>query len=501
MAEKKYLQLKIQIDGVHPPVWRQVVVPETVRLNQLHGIIQIAFGWQNGHLHSFQDDQNKRRIYVDAIDPDTTLEQELTAKTAAYPLLQKGPLVYTYDFGDDWQHTITLEKTLSPLVVGAQQVPFCVAGRGPNRVEDSRGVDTSGNGVAGAHFNKKKINAALIQAFPTENADPDLTELADQQEPTGSVREAVTDPDQLQADALAQLLGGDIGKDDLADPEDFSSAAVTVALQDIHVADEERRLQAQFVLVVGLTEGFVTTAQRKRIAQEIVTKEDWLFEKIDQPQNDAVYTRSQIAIVGAALLHTDIVDPFLTAKERNQLFDWAVRYVQAEQDMRQLKPAPNTATSAGLRFLYAAVMHPRFPAKKRNQLANIFLAVLNHLQTPFLGDESEAMAVILTDLARSKQLSPKKMLDLLDQVSQQVDPGIEDDRPETFYRERAWQSTLYAVFFGLMNVPGYQDSHMLIFSLITSYLTMMGMSDLDDDDDDDLDDDGDEDDYPPFDEE
>jgi hypothetical protein len=86
-------------------------------------------------------------------------------------------------------------------------------------------------------------------------------------------------------------------------------------------------------------------------------------------------------------------------------------------------------------------------------------------------------------------------------VSQQVDPGIEDDRPETFYRERAWQSTLYAVFFGLMNVPGYQDSHMLIFSLITSYLTMMGMSDLDDDDDDDLDDDGDEDDYPPFDEE
>ena len=44
---------------------------------------------------------------------------------------------YTYDFGDDWDHSVTVEKTL-PAVLG-QGYPTCVAGKRNCPPEDSGG--------------------------------------------------------------------------------------------------------------------------------------------------------------------------------------------------------------------------------------------------------------------------------------------------------------------------------------------------------------------------
>ena len=47
------LQLRIELEGVRPPVWRVVQVPESIPLDRLHQVFQIAMGWEVSHLHEF----------------------------------------------------------------------------------------------------------------------------------------------------------------------------------------------------------------------------------------------------------------------------------------------------------------------------------------------------------------------------------------------------------------------------------------------------------------
>ena len=41
-------QLKITIRDSKPPIWRRVLVPEQIPFSELHAVIQLAFGWNDG---------------------------------------------------------------------------------------------------------------------------------------------------------------------------------------------------------------------------------------------------------------------------------------------------------------------------------------------------------------------------------------------------------------------------------------------------------------------
>lgn len=47
-------QIKITLNDMKPPVWRRLIVPSTIALNELHKVIQIAMGWGNYHLYCFE---------------------------------------------------------------------------------------------------------------------------------------------------------------------------------------------------------------------------------------------------------------------------------------------------------------------------------------------------------------------------------------------------------------------------------------------------------------
>ena len=47
-------QFKITLEGVKPPIWRQIQVPETYTFWDLHVAIQDAMGWGDDHLHEFE---------------------------------------------------------------------------------------------------------------------------------------------------------------------------------------------------------------------------------------------------------------------------------------------------------------------------------------------------------------------------------------------------------------------------------------------------------------
>ena len=128
-------QLKIQLRAVRPPVWRRVLVPGEVTLAELHEIIQTAMGWTNSHLHEFDIDG----VGYGVPDPEWGLPETLDESSARlFRVAQQGSRFrYVYDFGDDWQHDVTVEKVHAP--EQGTRYPCCVAGRRACPPEDVGG--------------------------------------------------------------------------------------------------------------------------------------------------------------------------------------------------------------------------------------------------------------------------------------------------------------------------------------------------------------------------
>ena len=43
-------------------VWRRVLVPSSFTLRELHGVIQVAMGWEGIHLYDFQSARRALRL-------------------------------------------------------------------------------------------------------------------------------------------------------------------------------------------------------------------------------------------------------------------------------------------------------------------------------------------------------------------------------------------------------------------------------------------------------
>jgi hypothetical protein len=45
--------LKVRLLDISPMIWRRVLVPASFTLRELHGVIQVAMGWESLHLYYF----------------------------------------------------------------------------------------------------------------------------------------------------------------------------------------------------------------------------------------------------------------------------------------------------------------------------------------------------------------------------------------------------------------------------------------------------------------
>ncbi|MDD2970903.1 MAG: hypothetical protein PHE02_02070 [Lachnospiraceae bacterium] len=57
--------IKVTIENLHPPVWRRIIIPERITFEDLHDVLQIAFGWENDHMHDFSLPDEEKRIGMD----------------------------------------------------------------------------------------------------------------------------------------------------------------------------------------------------------------------------------------------------------------------------------------------------------------------------------------------------------------------------------------------------------------------------------------------------
>jgi hypothetical protein len=127
------VKLKVTLTGIRPPVWRRLLLPAGMTLGDLHDAIQSSMGWENAHLHDF--DVDGRRYGDPGTTDDVISEERLTLAAIHRTGIER--FKYTYDFGDDWVHLITIEGTI-PTVAG-QRYPACIAGKRSCPPEDCGG--------------------------------------------------------------------------------------------------------------------------------------------------------------------------------------------------------------------------------------------------------------------------------------------------------------------------------------------------------------------------
>lgn len=136
-APVQLYQLKVTLRHSKPPIWRRLLVRADLKLYKLHDVLQVAMGWHDCHLHEFDSQGARYGIPNPEFDAEE-LRDERKIKLNDLLTAEKQKLVYTYDFGDFWQHDLVLEKILT-----ADGVPLhaqCLAGKRSGPPEDCGGM-------------------------------------------------------------------------------------------------------------------------------------------------------------------------------------------------------------------------------------------------------------------------------------------------------------------------------------------------------------------------
>jgi hypothetical protein len=130
-------QIKLELSGSKPKIWRRLIIPPDMLLSDLHKVIQTAMGWTNSHLHMF----NKGKVFFEPPLDDDFLDStgvDYTGYTIGKLLEEENDKIsYEYDFGDGWEHTITLEKVIENY---DGTLPVCTAGALNCPPEDVGGI-------------------------------------------------------------------------------------------------------------------------------------------------------------------------------------------------------------------------------------------------------------------------------------------------------------------------------------------------------------------------
>ncbi|MFB9055353.1 plasmid pRiA4b ORF-3 family protein [Mariniflexile ostreae] len=145
---------KIKLEGSSkPPIWRKVKVNENLTFLDMHLITQGVFNWQNTHLFQFSPNGwGSTPRLQQKLEGEEGWDEVPFSKSNTWPYNErydankiklkeyfkqlKQKIVYIYDFGDDWKHSIELVEITDETII----VPLCLGGKGTAPIEDCGGI-------------------------------------------------------------------------------------------------------------------------------------------------------------------------------------------------------------------------------------------------------------------------------------------------------------------------------------------------------------------------
>ena len=117
-------QLRVVIEGISPLVWRRLLVPGDYSIADLHYILQIAFEWENIHLHRFFI--HGKDFGIAYIGGMSFADDPAAVRLADFAFRKGEKFLYEYDFGADWRHVLRVEDILKPDL--KKKYPLCTGG-------------------------------------------------------------------------------------------------------------------------------------------------------------------------------------------------------------------------------------------------------------------------------------------------------------------------------------------------------------------------------------
>ena len=162
LGQDAFLEIRVQLVDSDPEIWRQLEIRSTMTLDQVHRVLQAAFGWEDMHLHRFTNLEPFVRLRPvdgeipddlqwlprqECFDPEDRPEEDLSLQQLF--ALGSGVAFYEYDFGDSWLHRLELvsrrsvEEGASParLIDGARRGPLEDSGGLPGYEEIMDALD------------------------------------------------------------------------------------------------------------------------------------------------------------------------------------------------------------------------------------------------------------------------------------------------------------------------------------------------------------------------
>ena len=138
-AEVRGFRVRLDLRESRPPVWRRLELAGDLTFPRLHEVFQAAMGWTDRHLHRFRTGRDHRSAYfVTSFDLEEgdhgVLEDDVRLDQLVATVGDR--LWYEYDFGDGWDHVLTVEKVLDE----APPPVRCTVGRLACPPEDCGGI-------------------------------------------------------------------------------------------------------------------------------------------------------------------------------------------------------------------------------------------------------------------------------------------------------------------------------------------------------------------------
>ncbi|GHO89682.1 plasmid pRiA4b ORF-3 family protein [Dictyobacter formicarum] len=234
-------QLDVRLADLEPPIWRRIEVSGLTTISELHGIIQNTMGWEDEHLYVFTIGNQTFEGRPDfpefimtpvegAVDPDTISggipdmfdeDEDEEDYEDDDPMLQElvtrkgSKFYYEYDFGDSWEHVITVEER-TPWTPD-KVLPRCLDGARACPPEDCGGIYGYASILDALDRQKNKQES---------QASTEIPEIV-------AIAEAEDD------DEILEWLGEDF------DPEAFSTESVNEYFGEWRLTDKEIEKRTQ----------------------------------------------------------------------------------------------------------------------------------------------------------------------------------------------------------------------------------------------------------------
>lgn len=232
----KAYQIKVTVKGAKPPVWRRMIIPAGITFSQFSAMINEAMQWSGYHLYSFEF--TKLGLCFEELEDDWNVGFMETLEAREYRIdsymdIQKS-FTYIYDFGDDWKHTVTVEKVIDDYQEdGARVIKF----KGNGFPEDC-------GGIWGYY----------------------------------ELLERLEDPNDPEYEMLSEWYEN-------MNPEEYDMDVVNQILRDLEMEGNAKvpdlQEEADVLLVVDMQNDFIDGALGTKEAQEIVAKVDKKIEEFD----------------------------------------------------------------------------------------------------------------------------------------------------------------------------------------------------------------------------